>query len=243
MKIMTESKDRNQKSGKLYGLGVGPGDPELLTMKAARLIRECDVIAVPASGKETNVAYEIARGAVPEIETKELLKVPMPMVRDESRLKESRDKAAEAVIAELKKGKDVAFLTLGDPSIYSTYIYIHNRVAALGYETEIIPGIPSFCAAAARLNEGLTEASEALHIIPASYEGVEEAVALRGTRVLMKSGKSIGKIKALLADMENPPSVKMVERCGMQGERVFSRLEDLDEDAGYYSILVLKDKV
>lgn len=237
---MTE--DNNKKTGKLYGLGVGPGDPELMTLKAVRLIRECGVIAVPASGRETNAALEIARGAVPEIEEKELLEVSMPMIRDESMLKESHDKAAEAVIAELEKGRDVAFLTLGDPSIYSTYIYVHDRVRAKGYETEIVPGIPSFCAVAARLNEGLTEASEALHIIPASYEGLEEALALKGTRVLMKSGKSIGKVKALLQNAENPPSVKMVERCGMQGERVFERLEDLDEEAGYFSILIVKNK-
>jgi precorrin-2/cobalt-factor-2 C20-methyltransferase len=236
-----ELKDFNKRTGKLYGIGVGPGDPELMTLKAARLIRECHAVAIPASGKEINVAFEIARGAVPEIESKELLEVSMPMIRDESKLKESHDKAAETVIAELEKGKDIAFLTLGDPSIYSTYIYIHNRVTARGFETEIIPGIPSFCAVAARLNEGLTEASEALHVIPASYEGIEEALALKGTRVLMKSGKSIGKVKAILEGMKNPPSVKMVERCGMQGERVFSRLEDLDEEAGYFSILVVKD--
>lgn len=237
-----ESKDTNKiKTGKLYGLGVGPGDPELMTLKAVRLIRECGVVAVPASGRETNVAFEIARGAVPEIETKELLEVSMPMIREESKLKESHDRAAEAVIAELEKGRDVVFLTLGDPSIYSTYIYVHDRVGAKGYETEIVPGIPSFCAVSARLNEGLTEASEALHIIPASYEGLEEALLLKGTKVLMKSGKSIGKVKALLQNKENPPSVKMVERCGMQGERIFDRLEDLDEEAGYFSILIVKD--
>ncbi len=105
-----------------------------------------------------------------------------------------------------------------------------------------MPGVPSFCAVAARLNEGLTEASEALHIIPASYEGIEEALLLKGTRVLMKSGKSIGRVKRILEDMENPPEVKMVERCGMPGERIFRRLADLDEEAGYFSILVVKDK-
>jgi precorrin-2/cobalt-factor-2 C20-methyltransferase len=166
----------------------------------------------------------------------------MPMIRDESKLRESHDRASEAVIAELEKGKDVVFLTLGDPSVYSTYIYVHDRVGAKGYKTEIVPGIPSFCAVAARLNEGLTEASEALHIIPASYEGLEEALALKGTRVLMKSGKSIGKVKALLQNKEELSSVKMVERCGMPGERVFERLEDLDEEAGYFSVLIVKDK-
>lgn len=231
----------SNKTGKLYGIGVGPGDPELMTLKAVRMIRECDLIVVPASGRETNVAFEIARGALPEIEAKEILQISMPMTREEKILKESHDKAAQMVTEELEKGKNVAFLTLGDPSIYSTYIYIHNRVGAKGYQTEIVPGIPSFCAVAARLNEGLTEASEALHVIPASYEGVEEALALKGTRVLMKSGKSIGTIKELLNQMENPPVVKMVERCGMEGERIFQSLEELDEDAGYFSILVVKE--
>lgn len=229
------------KAGKLYGLGVGPGDPELMTLKAVRLIRESHVIAVPLSGQERVTALEIAGGAVPEIREKELLQLSMPMTRDKEKLAESHNRAAAAVIRELVKGKDIAFLTLGDPSIYSTYLYIHTKVTALGFETEIIPGVPSFCAAAARLNEGLAEASEALHIIPASYEGIEEALALKGTRVLMKSGKSIGKVKSLLADMEKPPRVKMVERCGMKGERVSRRLEDLDEEAGYFSILIVRD--
>jgi precorrin-2/cobalt-factor-2 C20-methyltransferase len=233
---------RKDKSGKLYGVGVGPGDPELLTVKAVRLIRECQVIVIPASGKETNVAYEIAKGAVPEIEGKELLELFMPMTRDENQLGESHEKASLRIITELEKGKDLAFLTLGDPSIYSTYIYVHNRILAKGYEAEIIPGIPSFCAAAARLNEGLTEASEALHIIPASYEGLEEALDLKGTRILMKSGKSIGNIKSILGTRSTPISVKMVERCGMQGERIFHKLEEIDENAGYFSILVVKDQ-
>ena len=227
--------------GKLYGIGVGPGDPELMTLKAARLIRKCQIIAVPATGKDRNVAYEIAKGAVPEIADKELLEVPMPMSRDPELLAANHEAVTIKLITELEKGKDVAFLTLGDPSIYSTYIYIHDRAVARGYDAQIIPGIPSFCAVAARLNEGLTEASQALHIIPASYEGIEEALALKGTRVLMKTGKSIGKIKTLIGDMENPPSVKMVECCGMEGERVFNNLEDIDDQASYFSILVVKD--
>ena len=234
--------DMVQKKGKLYGIGVGPGDPELMTLKAVRLIRDCDMIAIPASGRETNVAYEIAGGAVPEIRDKELLEISMPMIREQDRLKESHDSAAECIAAELDAGKDIAFLTLGDPSIYSTYIYIHNRLTARDYDTEIIPGIPSFCAVAARLNEGLTEASEALHVIPASYEGIEEALKLKGTRVLMKSGKSVGKIKTLLRGMAKPLDAKMVERCGMEGERVFRSLEEMDEDASYFSILVVKDQ-
>lgn len=228
--------------GKLYGIGVGPGDPELMTLKATRIIRECEVIAIPSSGNETNVAFEIAKAAVPELLEKERIELSMPMIRDKEKLRESHAQAAFDIAEVLDQGKDVAFLTLGDPSIYSTYIYVHNRLVEQGYDTEIVPGIPSFCAVAARLNEGLTEASEALHIIPASYDGIEEALQLNGTRVLMKSGKSIGRIKNFLKDMENPPEVKMVERCGMEGERIFESLEELDEDAGYFSILVVKDQ-
>lgn len=227
---------------KLYGLGVGPGDPELMTLKAARLIRECDLIALPESGQAVNAAYTIAKGAVPEIDKKSILSVDMPMIRDKKKLEESHDRAAQQIIGYLKEGKDVAFLTLGDPSIYSTYIYVHDRVLAAGCEAQIVPGIPSFCAVAARLNEGLTEASQALHIIPASYKGLDESMALPGTKVLMKSGKSIGQIKEkILADPDHYEA-KMVERCGMEGERVFLSAEDIDEQAGYFSIVVVKDK-
>lgn len=226
----------------LYGLGVGPGDPELLTLKAARLIRECDLIAIPASGQTVNAAYTIAEGAVPEIRSKEILEVSMPMVRDKEKLRQSHEEAARRIIECLDQGKDVAFLTLGDPSIYSTYIYVHERVLAKGYQARIVPGIPSFCAVAARLNEGLTEASQALHIIPASYQGLEESMEMKGTKVLMKSGKSIGRIRDMI--LENPEKweAKMVERCGMEGERVFESAEEIDPQAGYFSIVVVKDK-
>lgn len=226
---------------KLYGIGVGPGDPELMTLKAVRLTEECPVVAIPSSGKDVNAAYTIAQGACPTIGTKELLELDMPMTRDKEKLTASHDAAAQRVIEKLKEGKDVAFLTLGDPSIYSTYIYVHERVLAAGYEAQIVPGIPSFCAVAARLNEGLTEAHEGLHIIPASYNGIEEAMSLSGTKVLMKSGKSIGRIKELVSEMEPAQDVKMVERCGMEGERVFRSAEEIDENAGYFSILVVKN--
>ncbi|WP_130863020.1 precorrin-2 C(20)-methyltransferase [Bacilliculturomica massiliensis] len=227
---------------KLYGIGVGPGDPELMTLLAVRLIRQCGIIAVPRSGQEVNAAYTIARGACPEIEGKERLELEMPMTRDREKLEACHAAAAAQVVEKLKEGRDVAFLTLGDPSIYSTYIYVHDRVLAAGYEAQIVPGIPSFCAVAARLNEGLTEAHQGLHIIPASYKGLEEALSLSGTKVLMKSGKSIGKIREMIADMDPPQEVMMVERCGMEGERIFRSAEEIDENAGYFSLIVVKDK-
>lgn len=227
---------------KLYGLGVGPGDPELLTLKALRLIKECEIIAVPSSGQDVNIAFTIAAGAVPELAERKIMEIPMPMIRDKEKLKESHDAAARKIMDLLKDGKNVAFLTLGDPSIYSTYIYIHKRVLEAGYEAEIVPGIPSFCAVAARLNEGLTENSELLHIIPASYKGLEDAMELKGTKILMKSGKSIGKIRNMIEQSPQRWEAKMVERCGMEGERIFLSAEEIDPEASYFSIVVVKDR-
>ncbi|MEG0291152.1 MAG: precorrin-2 C(20)-methyltransferase [Anaerovoracaceae bacterium] len=227
---------------KLFGVGVGPGDPELVTLKAARLIKESEIIAVPKSGRDINVALTIAKGAVPDLDESKVVSISMPMTRDKEELEKSHDQGAKDIIKYLDEGKNVAFLTLGDPSIYSTYCYVHERVLNQGYEAEIIPGIPSFCAVSARLNEGLTEAADALHIIPASYDGLEEAMELKGTKVLMKSGKSIGKIKDLIKNKYSNQEVKMVERCGMEGERVFRNVDEIDENSSYFSVLVVKEK-
>lgn len=225
---------------KLYGIGVGPGDSELLTLKGARLIRECPIIMVPRSGQKVNVAYTIAKGAVPEIEDMEVVEVDMPMVRDRTLWTTNHRKAADKVIEYLKQGKDVAFLTLGDPTVYSTYCYVHNMVLEDGYQAEIVPGVPSFCAVSARLNQGLTEASEALHIIPASYQGVDQAIELDGVRVLMKTGKSMAELKEKLKKSPNVRQVRGVERCGMPGERIFDDIDEIDDQASYFSVLVVK---
>lgn len=100
--------------GMIYGIGVGPGDPELMTLKAARLLREADVIAIPGKKKETCTAYQIALGAVPEIEEKEIIPVVFPMTKDEVVLKESHEAAVKSLAALMDQGKTVAFLTLGD---------------------------------------------------------------------------------------------------------------------------------
>lgn len=228
------------KKGKLYGIGVGPGDPELMTLKAINIIKKCDIIAVPKSGDNEKVALKIAEEAMGEI-NKEIIEVDMPMTRDESIRNSSRDKAAETLIDHIKIGNTVGFLTLGDPSIYSTYIYVHQRVVAKGHKAEIIPGVPSFCAVAAKLNEGLVEGSEALHIIPASYEGTSEALDLKGTKVLMKTGKSIGKVKELLKEKGIYEGAKMVQRCTMDGEKVYTSLDEVDEGSSYFSIIVVKE--
>ena len=228
-------------NGILYGIGVGPGDPELMTLAAVRAIRECDIIALPKSGDGEAVALQIARGAVPELDDKELLELPMPMTRDKALLEESHSAAALCVARLLQQGKSVAFLTLGDPSVYSTYCYVHQRVRAMGLRAEMIPGVPSFCAAAARLGIPLVEGSEALHVIPASYAGATDALDLPGTKVLMKTGRSLGQVKEALRKHNLLNDAKMVQKCGMEGEQLYTNLAEVDEQSSYFSIIIAKD--
>ena len=120
--------------GILYGVGVGPGDPELMTVKAVRTVERCPVIALPQSGRGECTAYEIAKEAVPALEKKEKLLLSMPMTRDQDTLLESWREAADQIARKLDLGQDVAFLTLGDPAVYSTYLYLHRLVEKMGYE-------------------------------------------------------------------------------------------------------------
>ena len=224
--------------GKLYGIGVGPGDPELLTLKALRIVKESPIIAVPGEVAQESVAYKIVKGAYPQLDEKELVAVPMPMTKDKKKLEESHEKGAAMIAEYLKKGKQVAFLTLGDPTVYATYIYVHKRIQAMGYPLEIVSGIPSFCAVAARLNMGLVEKAEPLHVIPASY-GIEESLELPGTKVLMKAGKKMGKVKEILkarGDM-----CRMIENCGMEDEKIYDSVEEIPDQAGYYSLIIVKE--
>ena len=227
-------------AGILYGIGVGPGEPDLMTIKAAKTIRACDVIAVPGVDFRESVAYNIALGAVEELKDKKVVGMPMPMTKDRQVLDENYRQTACQIEQWLDEGKQVGFLTLGDVTIYSTYLYVHRMVTEDGYHTEIINGIPSFCAAASRLNTGLVERSEELHVIPASYQ-VEEALKLSGTKIFMKAGRQIARVKEQLRMAR--ADVVMVENCGMDGEKVYRGVEEMNENAGYYSLMIVRSQV
>lgn len=225
--------------GILYGVGIGPGDPELLTLKAVRLIQENEIIALPGEDPKATVAYKIAVQAVPELEEKQLLALPMLMTKNQALLDENYDRVAGTVASYLEKGKNVVFLTLGDPTVYSTYMYVHHRIADKGYETEIVSGITSFCAVAARLNTSLVERSEPLHVIPASYQ-IEDALKLPGTKVLMKAGKQMGKVREQVKDYGD--RAVMIENCGMPDERIYASGAEIPESASYYSLIIIKEE-
>ncbi len=224
--------------GTLYGVGVGPGDPKLMTCLAVETIERCPVIAVPAEGREHAVSYRIAEGIVKGLGEKECLNLSTPMTKDRRVLEQNYERAAGLIAEQLEAGRDVAYLTLGDPTIYSTYIYIHRLVKKRGYDTKIINGITSFCAAAARLGDSLADRSEQLHIIPSTYD-IEEALTYRGNKILMKAGSKLSAVRKTLQEKEM--SGIMVENCGMQDEHIYSSVDEMPDQASYYTIVVVKE--
>ena len=227
-------------SGKLYGVGVGPGDPKQMTYLAVETIQKCPVIAVPADGKEHAISYKIASGIVTDMNQKECLALSSPMTKDPNVLNENYQNVSKEIMKKLDEGKDVAYLTLGDPTVYSTYIYIHRIVKEKGYHVEIINGIPSFCASLARLGDSLADRCEQLHIIPSSY-AITEALEYPGTKVLMKSASKLGEVKEELVRNHREAEVKMVENCGMPEEHIYENIDEIPETAGYYTLLVVKE--
>lgn len=224
--------------GIAYGVGVGPGDPELMTLKACRLIRENDVIAVPGRSPKDAVAYRIAAAAVPETADKELVAIDMPMVRDRELLKKSHRQAADTIERYLDQGKNVVYLTLGDPTIYCTFSYIQHILEEDGYTVALVSGIPSFCAAAARLGVSLAEWKEPLHVIPALHNTDGGALNQYGNFVLMKSASKMSEVKEMLS--RTGLDVQAVENCSMDSEKVYRKLEEIPDDAGYFSLIIAK---
>lgn len=225
--------------GVLYGVGVGPGDPELLTLKAVRVLSRAAIIAAPDSGSGSGTALSIVEEY---IRGKTLWKCPAPMTRDPQKLEQVWEESCEAICSFLEQGKDVAFITLGDPAIYSTYFYIHRRVQLRGYETQLVPGVPSFCAAAAKLGISLCEKEERLLIVPASNVDMEESLSLKANKVLMKSGRQLTRLKEQLKQRGELDRAALVCNCGLDGEVVCPDLSDFEGNAGYFSLVIVKDQ-
>lgn len=228
------------KLSKLYGVGVGPGDYELMTLKSIRIIKEADIIAVPGRLKEESVAYNIALKAYPDLKNKETIAIYMPMTKDEERLDKAHKEAVDKLKHYLDKGFNIAFLTLGDVSIYSTYMYLHTKIMQEGYETEIVSGVTSFCAVAAKLGISLSENNRKLHIIPASYD-IDTALKLDGTKILMKAASKLPNVKAKLK--EYGLEAFMIENCGMQEEKIYRTVEEIPENSGYFSLIIVRDDI
>lgn len=184
-------------TGKFYGIGVGPGDPELLTLKAHRVLNEVDVLCVPESSREReSLALKIASGSIKK--DWEIIRLLLPMTRDRQQLEKHWADAAQTINNVLVKGRDVAFITLGDPTLYSTFTYLFEFLKKInpGVAVEIIPGVSAINAISSWMQVPLAEGDEKLAIVPALH-AEEELVKVLGefdNVMIFKAGKQLEKV-------------------------------------------------
>jgi precorrin-2/cobalt-factor-2 C20-methyltransferase len=231
-------------------VGCGPGDPDLLTIKAANLLENADVIFAPTAreGKPSIALSIVQKYLNTTVETVDLI---FPMVKDREHTRQYWRKNADRIVEAAKTGKKVIYLTVGDPSLYSTWIYIQREITSRYPEIhlKIVPGIPSVFAFAAQANISLVEGDETLGIIPACYdlEKVKRAANSCDTLVFLKNGKYFGEVINMLGDagFSDESMIAMAQDVSV-GEEVLKRnsLKGLRENKEmtekYFSLLVAK---
>jgi precorrin-2/cobalt-factor-2 C20-methyltransferase len=219
---------------KLYGVGVGPGDKELLTLKAVKVIQSCQVVMAPsgmAGGR--SIALEVAEEYIKE--GTEVLVKHFPMGGEEQ--EEKIYSAFKSIEDKLKEGNDVAFLTIGDPFVYSTYIYLLKYIEEMGYETETVPGITSFCACASLAKEPLVIGNEPLLIVPGDRI---EAIKDEKYVVVMKVYKLEEQIINALE--EKGFNYVYIKRAGREGQEVLRDKEEIIKNKEYMSLIIANRK-
>lgn len=225
--------------GKFFGVGVGPGDPELITVKAINVLKNCDCVVVPKAEGRDSTVFKIAKEYIKS--DCEICEVAFSMVKDSEKRKQSREEAAKIIAEILDKDKKVAFITLGDISVYSTCMYVYKILFEKGYECELIAGVPSFCAVASKVGESLGEDVESFGIVPSALgtDKLSKAVKDFDTVVIMKSAKKIEYVKEILKE-EGFNNIKGVMNCGLENERIFMNYDEIEGDLGYFTTLIAK---
>ena len=228
------------KKGKFYGIGVGVGDPENITVKATKKLHEVDVIVLPeAKSGEGSTAFNIVKEYLkPGVEQ---MFLEFPMIKDVEARKVFRKNNADKISAELEKGKNVAFLTIGDPMTYSTYTYVLEHIAD-DVEVETIAGITSFNSIAARLNVPLMIGDEDLKVVSVNRKtDIYKEIENNDNLVLMKISRNFEKIKKAIIETGNKENAVIVSDCGKDNEVVYWDIESVEE-VPYFSTMILKKK-
>lgn len=234
-----------QSTAKIYAVGVGPGDPELLTRKAERIIRSASVICAPTGAADAaSYALSIVSDLI-DPARQEILSQVFPMMKKGPELEAAWEEAASQVIARVDRGEEVVFITIGDPLLYSTFLYIHRivRTRRPDIPIEIVPGISSVSAAAAAAGLPLGMAGERIAILPAAYEDYELRKTLLefDTVVLMKVSRVFDRTYSLLQELGLVDRGVFVRRVGSdQEEVVFDLSSLLGRELDYLSMLIIK---
>ncbi|MCQ8769570.1 precorrin-2 C(20)-methyltransferase [Streptomyces telluris] len=244
------SEQHPQTTGRLYGVGLGPGDPSLMTVRAVEVIAAADVVAYHSARHGRSIARSIAERHLRPDHIEERLVYPVTTETTDhpggyrGAMEEFYEEAAARLAAHLDAGRTVAVLAEGDPLFYSSYMHMHKRLADR-YPTEVIPGVTSVSAAAARLGEPLVEGEEVLTILPGTLPEEELAARLAATdsAVVMKLGRTFPAVRGALERAGRLGEARYVERATMSGERT-GRLADVDpESVPYFSVAVLPSRV
>jgi len=228
--------------GYFYGIGVGPGDPELLTYKAVRILKEVDWVAVPVTGRDKeSTAHRIASRFInPECR---LIEIDFPMTRDRVRLEQAWQSARKAIQEKLDHGQSSAFLTLGDPMLYSTYIYLYHHLEQAGYPVSTVPGITSFCASAAAAGVPLAFGDEKVALLPgaAAEELTAGQLSVFQTVVFFKAARCYADIVRLLEESGHLKDSTLIVSCGHPGERIITDLRSVSgEELSYFSLIIAR---
>ncbi|MGZ4112177.1 MAG: precorrin-2 C(20)-methyltransferase [Tumebacillaceae bacterium] len=233
------------KLGRLYGLGVGPGDPELITVKAFRILKEVDVVAYPKKRQGSkSYAHAIAEMYVHPSE-KEMLGLVFPMTKDQETLQTHWAKTVETIWEPLSQGRDVAFVTEGDPNLYSTWIHMARLMKQTHPEVEIlsVPGISSALGAAARLGIHLADGDEQFAIIPATDDraAMQKALDDHDTVVFLKVAKVLDMMIDLLGDMDLLDRASVVTKVTSGEEQVWMDVKELKgQELNYLTLMVVR---
>lgn len=225
--------------GKLIGVGVGPGDPQLMTIKAVRAVETADVIAIPVKCPgEKSIAFEIVKGAC-RIEGQKILPVVFSMNTEKKTRLADREEAVRTVRKELEAGHTVAMIALGDIGIYSTFMYVKKELEE-AFVIEMIPGIPSFCAGASKALISIAEGRESFVVMPSYKEPkqLEEALCRYHTVIVMKAGRKLAEIYEILEQKGYQKSTTVLANVGLPCEYIGKM--KAGEDYGYFTTLIIK---
>ncbi|MGW1147201.1 precorrin-2 C(20)-methyltransferase [Streptomyces sp. NPDC002454] len=237
-------------TGRLYGVGLGPGDPSLMTVRAVEVIAAADVVAYHSARHGRSIARSIAARHLREDHIEERLVYPLTVETTDhpggyrGAMDEFYEEAAARLAAHLDAGRDVAVLAEGDPLFYGSYQHMHKRLAHR-YPTEVVPGVTSVSAAAARLGTPLVEAEEVLTILPGTLPEEELTARLAATdsAVVMKLGRTFGKVRRALDASGRLAEARYVERATMAGERTAELAEVAEDSVPYFSVAVLPSRI
>ena len=227
------------RKGKLLGIGVGPGNHELLTIKAFNALKEVKVICAPKSAvSKPSLALSIVKPVLDDRKDNfDILEPLFPMIEDKKALNRYWNDAVLLIIQKLNNGLDVAFITLGDPTIYSTFSYIESRIADQGFNVEIIPGITSFTGCAATAGISLAEKDEIMVIVPKVDERLEQILEYADTFVIMKTSRHSEVLERIINKDKREKDVISIRNCSMDDEMV---LKGFFKDKKYLSTTIVK---